>query len=217
MRVRAEILVCLFWMLVGVCAAKDIRNETIECVFREYDKCYHTISSLGANFSARYDETEMQVNVTCRGEMQTRQCIANIPHVCNTLSGWNPNRIIDTLHSLCTKNRTEHRNFLNSSICYNRNLNRRQHCVNKYSYSSKTDVKSLCCSNRDTLECLKEDMRNTCPRNYTAFQNHLMEVYRSHHFTVCGPYHRYCNGAASLTTSVGIFLFTIMTFLLPKM
>ncbi|XP_055931220.1 uncharacterized protein LOC129961702 [Argiope bruennichi] len=216
MRIRSEILVFLFWTLSGVCATKGFKNETIECVFREYDKCYLAISSLGADFTARYDETEMQINATCRTEMQTRQCIANIPHACNTFSGWNPNRIIDTVHNLCTKNKTEHKNFLNSSICYNQNLSRRQNCVNKYSYGSKTDVKSLCCSNRDTLECLKEELRNTCPRNYTEFQNHLMEVYRSHHFAVCGHYYRICNGASSFVISAGFIMFLIMLVLIQK-
>ncbi|GFQ73185.1 uncharacterized protein TNCT_525371 [Trichonephila clavata] len=214
MNVQSVALVVLLCVVAGVSAKKDFKNDTIECVFKEYNRCYHDIASLGANFSVRYDETEVQINTTCKSEMAVKQCISGIVSVCNSVSGRAPaNRIIDLIHNICNRNKTEHKNFLNSTHCYNINQNRRRHCVNKHSYGSKTDAKSLCCSNKKTLQCLKDDLRNSCAHNYTEFQNHIMETYRSHHSTICGPYYQYCSNALSINgsgTFMAISLFLII-------
>ncbi|GIY30376.1 uncharacterized protein CEXT_323391 [Caerostris extrusa] len=214
MYTRIGLFVSLLFIVAGISEAKDYKNETIECVFREYNKCYQGIASLGANFSARYDETEMQVNVTCRNELPMRDCISNILGTCNSYAGRGPvNRVIDIVHNICTKNKTEHNNFLNSSSCYNINQSRRQYCVNKYSYGSKTDAKSLCCSNKHTIECLRKEFWNACPKNYTHFQNYLVETYRSHHSTVCGYYYKYCNVAANRVASAGMLVVSFVLIL----
>ncbi|GFT44282.1 uncharacterized protein NPIL_532791 [Nephila pilipes] len=217
MNVQSVALVTLLWIAAGVTAKTDFKNETIECIFKEYNRCYRDIASLGANFSARYDETELQINATCKSEITARQCISSVAVNCNSASGRAPaNRIIDLIHSLCSKNKTEHKNFLNSTSCYNRNQNRRVHCMNKHSYGTKTDAKSLCCSNKKTLQCLKDDLRNSCSHNYTEFQNHIMETYRSPHSTICGPYYQYCNNALSISGSSTFMMIPLFFILLKR-
>ncbi|GFY77702.1 uncharacterized protein TNIN_141801 [Trichonephila inaurata madagascariensis] len=80
-------------------------------------------------------------------EIAAKQCIFGIATNCNSASGRAPAiKVTDLIHNLCNRSTTDHKNFLNSSHCYNINQNRRQHCVNKFSYGNKTDAKSLCCS-----------------------------------------------------------------------
>ncbi|XP_015930641.1 uncharacterized protein [Parasteatoda tepidariorum] len=206
---KFALIICAFTaVFTGTIAAKDYRNKTIDCVFKQYNECYKTIGSLGANFSARYDETTAEINATCNSSRTvTERCLSDITTSCNTRLDSSIGLSVNSLiGSLCNNKSKEQARFLNSSACYNKNQKRRIDCVTSYSPGSNTDARSLCCSLQKQQECLRDNMTLVCTHNATDFQNHLVNEYRKVHFILCGTYFKYCNSAPIL----GGYLLTII-------
>ncbi|XP_054707561.1 uncharacterized protein LOC129217310 [Uloborus diversus] len=216
MRMGASSNIVVFIVLsltIGALAKEDFRNQTIECIFRAYDACYHGIASLGANFSAHYDDSPVLINSTCKLSNSTIECLGKIPTSCygaSTPFGLKNASVL--IQQLCTNNSQEQIKFLNSSHCYNKQIMRRRNCVKKYSSEGKTDAKSLCCSNLKTQKCLREEM-NVCPTNTTEFQNTVMSTYRSYHNYICQDTEKHCGHSVKhFVSAFVLFLAFLFTF-----